>query len=439
MDAIYRNRGCITDVREERERKTLAVGAAQERRTASTPPAGAAPAARLRHGFAAVCAALALLCPAPAQAGDDYDALILRARAGDHQPALAMLCALGRRRPRASRTASWWQLGGPARRGDADLRATARRARSRPPTPVGGGAALRDLRRWPEALAQFRAGMRAYPSQPAFAAGIAMTLADADRLDEALAAGEQLVRARPGTRTPLALAYVHARRNTPFEALRDRPRARPDARRRVCGTRVCVRPQRRMAGAALTHATRRPELYTEAQMRRLQADALAEQVRLASMPTRNEADRFAIADRVLARYDALIPAWSTQGDETRDDVIRARIDRLHRAARALRAISPASTRRCAPRAWPCRATRWAMSLPPICTCASRSRPPPSTSRWPRPRKATTTIRWTGWATRPAATTAGRGRGFRRRLAGHGRDPRGLSGLGHASGQPMRIP
>ena len=35
-------------------------------------------------------------------------------------------------------------------------------------------------------------------------------------------------------------------------------------------------------------------------MRRLQADALAEQVRLASMPTRNEADRFAIADRVLA-------------------------------------------------------------------------------------------------------------------------------------------
>ena len=44
--------------------------------------------------------------------------------------------------------------------------------------------------------------MRAYPSQPAFAAGIAMTLADADRLDEALAAGEQLVRARPGTRTP---------------------------------------------------------------------------------------------------------------------------------------------------------------------------------------------------------------------------------------------
>ena len=78
-----------------------------------------APAARLRYGFAAVCAALApLLCPAPAQAGDDYDALILRARAGDHQPALAMLRALGPAGGRApSRTASWWPAGraGPTR------------------------------------------------------------------------------------------------------------------------------------------------------------------------------------------------------------------------------------------------------------------------------------------------------------------------------------
>jgi biofilm PGA synthesis protein PgaA len=294
-----------------------------------------APAARLRHGFAAVCAALApLLCPAPAQAGDDYDALILRARAGDHQPALAMLRALGRAGgPRAIQdrilVASW------AGRPDEVTQTYAQLpAGAQPPADVrlAVARALRDLRRWPEALAQFRAGMRAYPSQPAFAAGIAMTLADADRLDEALAAGEQLVRARPrDADAHLALAYVHARRNTPFEALYATDRARdlmPGAAY-VEREYVFALQRARMAGAALTHATRRPELYTEAQMRRLQADALAEQVRLASMPTRNEADRFAIADRVLARYDTLIPAWSTQGDETRDDVIRARIDRLH--------------------------------------------------------------------------------------------------------------
>ena len=95
-----------------------------------------APAARLRHGFAAVCAALApLLCPAPAQAGDDYDALIPRARAGDHQPALAMLRALGRAGgPRAIQdrilVASWAGRPDEVTQTYAQLPA----ARSRPPT-----------------------------------------------------------------------------------------------------------------------------------------------------------------------------------------------------------------------------------------------------------------------------------------------------------------
>ena len=164
-----------------------------------------APAARLRHGFAAVCAALApLLCPAPAQAGDDYDALILRARARRPPTGAGHAARPGSAGgPRAIQdrilVASW------AGRPDEVTQTYAQLpAGAQPPADVrlAVARALRDLRRWPEALAQFRAGMRAYPSQPAFAAGIAMTLADADRLDEALAAGEQLVRARPGTRTP---------------------------------------------------------------------------------------------------------------------------------------------------------------------------------------------------------------------------------------------
>ena len=292
-----------------------------------------APAARLRYGFAAVCAALApLLCPAPAQAGDDYDALILRARRRPPTGAghAARLGPAGGPRAIQDRilVASW------AGRPDEVTQAYAQLpAGAQPPADVrlAVARALRDLRRWPEALAQFRDGMRAYPSQPAFAAGIAMTLADADRLDEALAAGEQLVRARPGTRTPTWPwpMSMHAGIRRLKRCMRPTARAtwRPAP---PTWNAVCVRPATRSHGRpALEHATRRPELYTEAQMRRLQADALAEQVRLASMPTRNEADRFAIADRVLAHYDALIPAWSTQGDETRDDVIRARIDRLH--------------------------------------------------------------------------------------------------------------
>ena len=225
VDAIYRNRGCITDVREERERKTLAVGAAQERRTASTP--GAAPAARLRHGFAAVCAALApLLCPAPAQAGDDYDALILRAR---RRPPTGAGHAARPGSPAAARHPGphpGGQLGG---RPDADLRAP----RAQPPADVRLAVA-RAARPAPLAGSAGAVPRRhARLSQPAFAAGIAMTLADADRLDE-LAAGEQLVRARPGTRTPTWPwpMSMHAGIRRLKRCATD-ARARPGARRRV--------------------------------------------------------------------------------------------------------------------------------------------------------------------------------------------------------------
>ena len=140
-------------------------------------------------------------------------------------------------------------------------------------------------------------------------------------------------------------------------------------------------------------------------MRRLQADALAEQVRLASMPTRNEADRFAIADRVLAHYDALIPAWSTQGDETRDDVIRARIDRLHALHARYRMRDLASEYE-ALRAEGVAVPRYALG--DVASAYLYLRQPEQAAaiyqQVAQAEKATTTIRWTGWATRPAATT-----------------------------------
>ena len=100
-----------------------------------------APAARLRYGFAAVCAALApLLCPAPAQAGDDYDALILRARRRPPTGAgHAARPGSGRRPARHPGPHPGGQLGGPARRGDAGLRALPAGAAARRRS-VGGGA-----------------------------------------------------------------------------------------------------------------------------------------------------------------------------------------------------------------------------------------------------------------------------------------------------------
>ena len=154
--------GCTRRTR----RKTLAVGAVQERRTASTPPAGACarrpPAPRLRGrlrrpGSPALSRARPgrrrLRRPDPA-----------RAR-GDHQPALAMLRAWVGPAARAIQdrilVASW------AGRPDEVTQTYAQLpAGAQPPADVrlAVARALRDLRRWPEALAQFRAGMRAYPS-----------------------------------------------------------------------------------------------------------------------------------------------------------------------------------------------------------------------------------------------------------------------------------
>ena len=153
--------------------------ALQERRTASTPPAGLRPppaCARLRGRLRRPGS---LLCPAPAQAGDDYDALILRARAATTNRRWPC-CApwVGRRPARHPGPHPGGQLGG---RPDEVTQTYAQLpAGAQPPdVRLAVARALRDAR-WPEALAQFRAGMRAYPSQPAFAAGIAMTLADAD-------------------------------------------------------------------------------------------------------------------------------------------------------------------------------------------------------------------------------------------------------------------
>ncbi len=134
----------------------------------------------------------ALLAPALALAAPDadYDALIARARAGDYEPALAMLrqgAGAGRQAvydhiviagwaaPPAEAVAAYESLP-PAAAVPADIQLAVARA-------------YRDLRRWPEALTAYRAGLRRHPGQTAFAAGEIMTLADAGQTEAALAAG----------------------------------------------------------------------------------------------------------------------------------------------------------------------------------------------------------------------------------------------------------
>ncbi|MFY3693547.1 poly-beta-1,6 N-acetyl-D-glucosamine export porin PgaA, partial [Achromobacter xylosoxidans] len=168
--------------------------------------------------------ACALLAPVLALAapGADYDALITRARAGDYEPALAMLRQQGAAAGRQAVydhivIASWagrpaeavaaYETLSPSLALPADIQLAVARA-------------YRDLRRWPEALSAYRAGLRRHPDQSAFAAGEIMTLADAGQTEAALAAGRAWSRRAPrDADARLALSYVHVRLRQPYEAL----------------------------------------------------------------------------------------------------------------------------------------------------------------------------------------------------------------------------
>ncbi|MBB1594987.1 poly-beta-1,6 N-acetyl-D-glucosamine export porin PgaA [Achromobacter sp. UMC46] len=281
----------------------------------------------------AACTALA---PVLALAGptDDYDALIIRARAGDYEPALVLLRqqgpAAGARAVHDHIIIAGW-AGKPAE-AIAAYESLPPGAALPADVQLAVARAYRDERRWQEALASYREGMRRHPGQPAFTAGDIMTLADAGQFDAAQAAGRKWVERQPGNPDArLAMGYVHARQGQPFEALHQADLAQGLAPESPAVQReyIYALQRARMADAALERAQRHSSLFTAAQMRGFEIDALAQQVRLASMPTRSEAERFVIADRALARYDALLPAWRELGDAARDDVIRARIDRLH--------------------------------------------------------------------------------------------------------------
>lgn len=79
---------------------------------------------------------------------------------------------------------------------------------------------------------------------------------------------------------------------------------------------------------ALQAARNHPGAISDAELRKLEADYAAELTRLAVITTRQESERFRIADRALAMYDELIPQWRTLGEPAVRDLTRIRLDRL---------------------------------------------------------------------------------------------------------------
>jgi len=267
---------------------------------------------------------------------EQYDALILQAREGVYEPALVMLrhrVSMDREDVRA--IIDLIVIAGRAGRPEEVIEVYESTAVSLP-LPAEALAtvarAYRDGQKWNQALAVYRKGSKPYPTDEAFVLGETMVLADAGRTAEAVKLGrKQVARAPRSIDSHLALSYAYAQDNQVFAALQEADLAYTIAPQRnyVARAYVFALQRARLPEAALRVARATPGLLTGAQLRRLEGDAGAEQVRMSGLPARNERERLNVAQRTLTLLDGQIGAWKGLGEETWGDTVRARIDRIH--------------------------------------------------------------------------------------------------------------
>ncbi|QOF86064.1 poly-beta-1,6 N-acetyl-D-glucosamine export porin PgaA [Pseudomonas sp. ADPe] len=275
------------------------------------------------------CLAVLLLGSAWAQAAEDYDQLVREARAGNYQPALQRL----RQTPDdPARLDDHLIIAGWAGLDEEVLQTYQRHSQAR----LSSGAwasvarAYRNLKRWPQALEAYRRGLAAYPGDQVLLQGQAMTLVDAGRGPEALQKAAALVAAAPrDAERRLALAYVHQQMGEPYAALFQVDQARQLApqQSRVLSEYVDALQAAGLPRQALAFGERHPGVLSAAQRRSLQADRVAELVRLAEVSPLRDSERFVVADRAIALADQSLAQWA--GDPAAaQEVRRVRIDRL---------------------------------------------------------------------------------------------------------------
>jgi biofilm PGA synthesis protein PgaA len=274
-----------------------------------------------------------LLFAGAAQAQSSYDQLIERARSGDYAPALTYLRQqeVDWHSPRFLTDhlliASW---------AGEDLEVT--RLYEQPGTPNAVSAdalaavarAYRNEQQWPQALAVYRKGLLRFPEHQGLLLGEVMTLADAGQRSAAIERGRYLVaRAPQDPERRLALAYAYLADGQRYAALAEVDKAKDLAPGHVSVAReyLLALQNAGLAQPALTLAERHPQLLDAAQLRSLQGDVLAEQVRQAHLATRSETERFNFADRALAQAERWWQQWRAL-PEAKGNIQRLRIDRL---------------------------------------------------------------------------------------------------------------
>ncbi|WP_409568508.1 poly-beta-1,6 N-acetyl-D-glucosamine export porin PgaA [Leclercia sp.] len=260
-----------------------------------------------------------------------YDELIIQARDGDRQPLLQYLAVREKQTQlTAGEIADWLQVSSWANN-DVETLAVWDRYRQSMAIPARGqiaaARALRNQKQWNASLAVWETVLHAEPGNSDARTGWIMTLADAHRNEQAITEAQRWADEEPGPEREALLAYVYHAQGKNWDSVLAASQIDTDSdhNKNVVPTLLAAMSANRIAGPALTLSERYPQ--PDAITRQLELDAAAQTVRAAFTPTRNEDERFLVADKALARYDALIAAWEQQ-PEAQGDVRRARIDRL---------------------------------------------------------------------------------------------------------------
>jgi biofilm PGA synthesis protein PgaA len=268
-------------------------------------------------------------------AGDDraaHDRAVALARSGDTAAALAILEALAKKHPgdlgvmRDEMVIFGW-AGRPA---DV-IRIFERLPHGEPDYVLASAArAYRDLKRFADALKLYREGISRFPANADFAAGEILVLTD---MGNAKAALEKADAAAAGKSTvPVLLAGIYAANSLgrPVDALRfaDRALALDPKNREAKREKILAIERMGAPHVALELAREWPEVVTPNDLRRLEGSDAAELVRFGVLEPPSEAERFAAIDTAIARLDALIERLREEGAAAREDLLRARFDRM---------------------------------------------------------------------------------------------------------------
>lgn len=260
----------------------------------------------------------------------DYDQLIMQARAGEHAAVLAWLD----RQPELtlSEKLDYLTVSNWAGR-DESLIAFYRRHQGALAAQSQArelyARSLRNLQQWTAALDEYSQLLTESPERDDLRHALIMTQADAGELADARQdSASWVTRAPDNASAQLARAYVFMRAGEHHAALRHYDLARQLApgdaetlREYLLGLQRAGLPV-----AALQHDTE-PSALTPAERRSLQADHLAELVTLSGTRTRQQRERYQLADRALELADELLAAWA-EDLQARADAGRVRVDRL---------------------------------------------------------------------------------------------------------------